>query len=78
MQILWHALAVTAGSWRTERVLLRFLAITALPNSNRRSPGLLCNLNPGGFLPVEIRVIAEEDEALQSIGLEEHFARYLL
>jgi hypothetical protein len=34
------------------------------------------NLKTGRFVPVEIRVVAEENEALQSVGLEEHFARY--
>ena len=33
-------------------------------------------LKIGRFVPGEIRVVAEENKALQSVGLEEHFARY--
>jgi hypothetical protein len=54
----------------------RLLALTALPTSNLRSQKSTGNLKTGRFIPVEIWVVAEENEALQSVGLEEHFARY--
>jgi hypothetical protein len=43
--------------------------------SNLRSQKPAGNLKTWRFVTVEIRVVAEEDEALESVGLEEHFAR---
>jgi hypothetical protein len=52
------------------------LPISALPTCNLRSQKPTGNFKTGGVVPVEIRVVAEENKALQSVGLEEHFARY--
>lgn len=48
----------------------------ALPTTDLRSQKPTGNLKTGRFVTVEIRVVAEENEALQSVGLDEHFARY--
>ena len=35
-------------------------------------------LNIRRFVPVEVRIVAEKEEAFQSFGLEQHFAGYPL
>jgi hypothetical protein len=35
-------------------------------------------LNVRRFVPVEVRIVAEKEEAFQSFGLEQHFAGYPL
>ena len=44
--------------------------------TNARHGNRQANLKTGRFVPIEIRIVAEENEALQSVGLEEHFARH--